>query len=219
MPQTRSLAPSVPEKKMSTRFFTNDGENTLLKKFAGVFAHNPDIERFDALVGYLRSSGYFALRPHLEKVPIIRILVGIDVDAFLAQQHRKGLLLLGDADKTIAAVRKALETDVQRAPYRREVEDGILQFVADVVTRRVEIPGAPHQAPSRQALRFSPQRIFRAQNRGRHHRVLKPHRRGTRGGRRGKQLRVQRPAARLRRCPLRRRRVREAMGPERRRSS
>ena len=27
-----------------------EGENTLLKKFAGVFAHNPDIERFDALV-------------------------------------------------------------------------------------------------------------------------------------------------------------------------
>jgi hypothetical protein len=58
---------------MSKRFFTNEGENTLLKKFAGVFASNPDIERFDALVGYLRASGYFALRPHLEKVPIKRI--------------------------------------------------------------------------------------------------------------------------------------------------
>ena len=55
--------------EMSTRFFTNESDNTLLKKFAGVFAHNPDIERFDALVGYLRASGYFALRPHLENVP------------------------------------------------------------------------------------------------------------------------------------------------------
>jgi hypothetical protein len=36
---------------MSTKFFTNNAENTLLKKFAGVFAHNPDIEWFDALVG------------------------------------------------------------------------------------------------------------------------------------------------------------------------
>jgi superfamily II DNA or RNA helicase len=124
---------------MSTRFFTNEGENTLLKKFAGVFAHNPDIERFDALVGYLRASGYFALRPHLEKVPLIRILVGIDVDAQLAQQHRKGLLLLGDADKTVAAVRKQIEKDVQSAPYRKEVEDGIRQFIADVAAKRVEI--------------------------------------------------------------------------------
>lgn len=44
---------------MSTRFFTNTGDNTLLKKFAGIFEHNADIERFDALIGYLRSSGYF----------------------------------------------------------------------------------------------------------------------------------------------------------------
>jgi len=128
---------------MSTRFFTNDGDNTLLRKFAGVFAHNPDIERFDALVGYLRSSGYFALRKHLEKVPTIRILVGIDVDAFLAQQHCKGLLLLGDADKTLAAVRKALENDVQTAPYRKEVEEGIRQLVADVAAKRVQIRAHP----------------------------------------------------------------------------
>jgi len=46
---------------MSTRFFTNEGQNTLLNKFAGVFAHNPDIEHFDALVGYLRASGYFRI--------------------------------------------------------------------------------------------------------------------------------------------------------------
>ena len=38
---------------MSTRFFTNDGENTLLNKFKGVFEHNKDIEYFDALVGIL----------------------------------------------------------------------------------------------------------------------------------------------------------------------
>lgn len=124
---------------MSKRFFTNEGENTLLKKFAGVFAHNPDIERFDALVGYLRASGYFALRPHLEKVPLIRIIVGIDVDSELARHHRKGLLMLGDADKTVAFVRSKLVEDVQGAPYRREVEEGIRQFVADVASKRVEI--------------------------------------------------------------------------------
>lgn len=66
---------------MSTRFFTNHGERTLLEKFKGVFQNNPDIEWFDALVGYLRSSGYFALRPYLKRVPHIRILVGINVDA------------------------------------------------------------------------------------------------------------------------------------------
>ncbi len=128
---------------MSTRFFTNDGENTLLRKFAGVFAHDPDIERFDALVGCLRASGYFAIRAHLANVPLVRILVGIDVDALLARQHRKGLLLLGDTDKTLAAVRGALEGDVQQAPYRKDVEDGIRDFLSDVLSRQVEIRAHP----------------------------------------------------------------------------
>lgn len=128
---------------MSTRFFTNDGENTLLKKFAGVFAHNPDIERFDALVGYLRSSGYFALIPHLKNVPHIRILVGIDVDALLARSHSKGLLHLADTDKTLGEVKKALERDIERAPYRKDVEDGIRQFLSDVSSRRVQIRAHP----------------------------------------------------------------------------
>jgi hypothetical protein len=52
---------------MSKPFFTNEGENALLKKFAGVFAHNPDIERFDALVWYPRASGWLGLRrPEIE---------------------------------------------------------------------------------------------------------------------------------------------------------
>lgn len=38
---------------MSTRFFTNAGTNTLFAKLEGLFHHNPDIERFDALVGYV----------------------------------------------------------------------------------------------------------------------------------------------------------------------
>lgn len=51
---------------MSSHFFTNSGSNTLLVKFRGIFEHNPDIERFDALIGYLSASGYFAIRPHLD---------------------------------------------------------------------------------------------------------------------------------------------------------
>jgi hypothetical protein len=32
---------------MSTRFFTNDDSNTLLKKFEGIFENNPDLVRFN----------------------------------------------------------------------------------------------------------------------------------------------------------------------------
>lgn len=41
---------------MSTKFFTNSEENTLINKFEGVFNYNPNIQYFDALVGYFRAS-------------------------------------------------------------------------------------------------------------------------------------------------------------------
>ena len=69
---------------MSTRFFTNSGDNTLLNKFKGIFEHNKDIEYFDALVGFLRASGYFSVRPYLNHMPNIRILVGINVDTIIS---------------------------------------------------------------------------------------------------------------------------------------
>lgn len=76
---------------MSTKFFTNKDENTLLNKFEGVFKYNPNIAHFDALVGYFRASGYFKIRPFLDKVPKIRILVGINVDKLMADAHSLGL--------------------------------------------------------------------------------------------------------------------------------
>ncbi|HEX4084165.1 MAG TPA: helicase-related protein [Chthoniobacteraceae bacterium] len=128
---------------MSTRFFTNTGDNTLLAKFAGVFAHNPDIEWFDALVGYLRSSGYFAVRPHIEKVPHVRILVGINVDAIMADYHKRGLLFLADPTKSIEQFKETLREDIQNAAYSPEVEQGILQFIDDVVNRKIELRAHP----------------------------------------------------------------------------
>jgi hypothetical protein len=66
---------------MSTRVFTNRNDNSLLKKFEGVFTHVDSIRFFDALVGYFRASGYFKVRPFLDRIPKVRILVGINVDA------------------------------------------------------------------------------------------------------------------------------------------
>lgn len=128
---------------MSTKFFTNSGDNTLLNKFAGIFEHNTDIERFDALIGYLRSSGYFAIRPHLEKVPQIRLLVGINVDEIMEQYHQKGRLFLADAGRAMREFREGLSSDIAAARYSPEVESGILQFADDVASKKIEIRAHP----------------------------------------------------------------------------
>jgi superfamily II DNA or RNA helicase len=128
---------------MSTRFFTNLGQTTLLDKFRGIFESNPDIARFDALVGYLRASGYFAIRPYLEKVPVIRMLVGINVDAIISEYQKMGHLFLADTGKTLQQFRENLAEDIRESRYAPEVEEGILRFAEDVATRRVELRAHP----------------------------------------------------------------------------
>lgn len=142
---------------MGTRFFTNDGENTLLKKFEGVFHHNPDLRRFDALVGYLRASGYFAIRPFLKTLPEIRILVGINVDPILDAYHRKGQLLLADADKVLKSFREGLALDVQQARYSPDVEQGMTDFLEDVLSGKVQIKAHPTRRLHAKIYIFLPQ--------------------------------------------------------------
>lgn len=128
---------------MSTKFFTNRAHNTLLKKFEGVFEHNKDIEFFDALVGYFRASGYFAIRPYLDDVPNIRVLVGINVDKVSSDFHKKGLLFLADSNRTISEFRKETIRDIQSASYDRDTEKGVVQFVEDIISKKIQIKAHP----------------------------------------------------------------------------
>ena len=45
---------------MSTKFFTNTNERSLFDKFVGIIQNMKDLYAFHAVVGYFRSSGYFA---------------------------------------------------------------------------------------------------------------------------------------------------------------
>ena len=65
---------------MASNFFTNQGENTLYKKFVGVFEHMQNIEYFKSVIGYFRASGYFAIRKHFPDDLKVKIIAGINVD-------------------------------------------------------------------------------------------------------------------------------------------
>jgi superfamily II DNA/RNA helicase len=128
---------------MATKFFTNEGKNTLLQKFKGVFEHNKDIEFFDALIGYFRASGYFRIRPFLNDVPNIRILIGINVDKIIEKYHSKGLLFQGDAHQTLVEFLNETKDDIQHSSYNSEVENGILQFIEDIATKKIQLKAHP----------------------------------------------------------------------------
>ncbi|MBL8968947.1 MAG: hypothetical protein JNK56_00110, partial [Myxococcales bacterium] len=139
---------------MPSRLLINE---MLLASVARVCGAEPALARFDSVVGRLRASGYFALRPHLEHVPKVRILVGIDVDAHLARHHRQGLLFQGDPVRAVAEVEAALRADIEAAPYRRDVEAGIREFAADVASRRVELRAHPSRRLSAKMCVFVPE--------------------------------------------------------------
>jgi superfamily II DNA or RNA helicase len=125
-----------------TKFFTNKEDNSLLNRFIGAFK-NLNVNEFDALVGYFRSSGYFKLRPYLQNVPKIRILVGINVDEIISKYHAQGILFSKDAEKTRSEFLNDLQIDIQDSPYERSVEDGIIQFIKDVLDEKLEIRAHP----------------------------------------------------------------------------
>lgn len=126
----------------STHFFTNAEENTLLNKIQGIFEHR-NIHFFDALVGYFRSSGYFRIREFIDKSEKIRILVGIDVDSLTAQYAAKGSEIKFIADDVRDDFLKKAEADIQSSKYRKEIEDGIRQFLADLASGKLEIKAHP----------------------------------------------------------------------------
>lgn len=127
---------------MGTKFFTNSGENTLIKKFDGIFKHT-SVHYFDALVGYFRSSGYFKIREYLKDVEKIRILVGIDVDHLISEAARRGLEFNFNTQVTRDEFIREFKEDIQQASYRKEVEEGIVQFVDDVTSGKIEIKAHP----------------------------------------------------------------------------
>lgn len=142
---------------MSTKFFTNGDENTLIRKFEGVFTFNPNITYFDALVGYFRASGYFRIRPFLNKVSRIRILVGINVDKLIAEAQNEGLEFFKNHEKTKEEFIQKIQEDIEGANYDKETENGILQFIDDLIEKKIEVKAHPDKKLHAKVYIFRPE--------------------------------------------------------------
>jgi len=128
---------------MSTKFFTNQDDNSLLKKFEGVFTNVDSLRHFDALVGYFRASGYFKVRAFLDKIPRIRILVGINVDQLIKRYHDRGQLYLDNPEETKANFMEEIISNIQDADYDEVTEKGIIQFMDDLISGKIELRAHP----------------------------------------------------------------------------
>ncbi|MDF9834019.1 superfamily II DNA or RNA helicase [Ereboglobus sp. PH5-5] len=129
---------------MSTKFFTNEEGRALIEKIEGIFEHKR-IHFLDVLVGYFRASGYFRIRPFVQKSERIRILVGINIDRLVQEAWDKGLQFGVNPASSRAEFLTHLARDIQESAYDRPVEEGMLGLVGDIVDGRVEIRIHPAQ--------------------------------------------------------------------------
>lgn len=127
----------------NSHIFTNKGGNTLMKEFEGVLLHNPQIRNLDAVVGFLRASGYFSLRPFLNSINNVRVLIGIDVDKYIAEAARQGKLFFGAEDDVKQDYLCQIRKDIESSNYRKEIEDGMFQMVQDLLDGKLELRAHP----------------------------------------------------------------------------
>lgn len=127
----------------NSHIFTNREGNTLMKEFEGVLQHNPQIRNLDAVVGFLRASGYFSLRPFLDSINKVRVLIGIDVDKYIAEAARQGKLFFGAEDDVKQDCLRQIRKDIESSNYRKEIEDGMFQMVQDLIDGKLELRAHP----------------------------------------------------------------------------
>ena len=128
---------------VSSHFFTNKDGNTLMKEFEGILENNPQIKNLDAVVGFLRASGYFTLRPFLDNINKVRILIGIDVDKYIAKAHQRGEIFFGAEEDVKEECLRLLKQDIEQSNYTKQVEDGMLQMVQDMIDGKLELRAHP----------------------------------------------------------------------------
>ena len=133
---------SLKNKRMSTRFFNNDSGHTLFDKLSGIARDMASFNRFLAVVGYFRSSGYFKLRKELEGVTEIKILVGINIDDIFRKRN-KAVLGFKNADEARKVYSDEFRQDILDAKYAPEIEEGILQMCDDLASGRLEMRISP----------------------------------------------------------------------------
>ena len=114
-----------------------------MKEFEGILQHNPNIRNLDAVVGFLRASGYFSLRPFLDGINKVRVLIGIDVDKYIAQAVRQGKMFFGAEEEVKEDCLRKIRQDIEQSNYRKEVEDGMFQMVQDLIDGKLEMRAHP----------------------------------------------------------------------------
>jgi superfamily II DNA/RNA helicase/HKD family nuclease len=127
--------------KTDLTFFTNEPGSTLLDRFIKTLK---DVQYFDIVVGYFRSSGFFRLYKSFENIEKIRILVGLNLDKKTFQIIETANNNLFESHTKIKEVfENELVNEIDTSADSKEIEDGIIKFINYLKAGKIEIKAHP----------------------------------------------------------------------------
>ena len=122
-------------------FFTNEEGHTLYDRFNKILNNN--VQFFDVLVGYFRSSGFYKMYEPMEKVEKIRILVGLNVDKKTVemiheaqQEMQRGFVSNMEVKKEYS---NEVNDDIESSEDSKNAERGIKKFIEFVKSGKLDI--------------------------------------------------------------------------------
>lgn len=127
-------------------FFTNEENNTLYDRFNKILNNN--VQFFDVLVGYFRSSGFYKMHESMDKVEKTRILVGLNLDKksveMIHTAHNEMQMDFISNKEAKDQYSKEVNVDIETSEDTKDVEIGIKKFIEFVKTGKLEIRVYPH---------------------------------------------------------------------------
>ncbi|WP_373599821.1 helicase-related protein [Paraclostridium bifermentans] len=127
-------------------FFTNEENNTLYDRFSKILNNN--VQFFDVLVGYFRSSGFYKMYESMDKVEKTRILVGLNLDkksVELIQTAQDKMQMDFTSNKEAKEqYSKEVSSEIESSEDSKDVEEGIKKFIEFVKIGKLEIRVYPH---------------------------------------------------------------------------
>jgi len=124
---------------MSSKFFTNQGTNTLENRLKDILSHY-SVEYLEFLIGYFRISGFVKIAPYLANIKKAKILVGINVDNIIADAKTKGKMPnLFDADGFKKSFKEEQKEVLAKAEYSKEVDESVEILLVMLEQNRLEL--------------------------------------------------------------------------------
>lgn len=124
-------------------FFTNEDGQKLENRFKKTLK---DVQYFDILVGYFRTSGFYRLYQDFENIDKIRILVGLNADrksVDIIQAVKQEKLNFESHTNAKNIITNSIITELYESDDNYEVENGILKFIEYIKTGKLEIKAYP----------------------------------------------------------------------------